>query len=78
MQYFGEEVTEDTTCQTLGSALCDNCSFHLSQPTQISKANDFHVVVDAIRDLPEHGIQKVHCNYTSVLLKPNEYNLGIA
>ena len=53
--YF-RDVPEDATWETLGSALCNNCSFNHNNPDEVSKTTDFKIIADAIKDLPEHGI----------------------
>ena len=60
LQYFGEDVTDDTCCTSLGGALCDNCEKLQGDNIQlISRTQEFSIVADAISDLPNHGIQKV-------------------
>lgn len=60
LQYFGEDVTADTCCTSLGGALCDNCEKLQGDSIQlISRTLEFSIVADAISDLPNYGIHKV-------------------
>ena len=58
---FGEDVTADTCCTSLGGALCDNCETLQGDNIQlVSRTQEFSIVADAISDLPNYGIHKVH------------------
>lgn len=58
LQYFGENISADATCHSLGGAPCDNCqSLPLCVPSQ--GQNDFKIIANAISDIPNHGIAQV-------------------
>jgi hypothetical protein len=60
--HFGEDITADTCCTSLGGALCDNCEKLEIQGDNIqlvSRIQEFSIVAEAISDLPNHGIHKV-------------------
>ena len=60
LQYFGEEITADVCCKSLGGATCDNCERLQTDGVQlVSRIQEFSIIADAISDLPNHGIKKV-------------------
>ena len=58
LQYFGENISADATCHSLGGALCDNCQ---ALPSRICSQgeSDFKIIANATSDIPNHGIAKV-------------------
>ena len=56
LRYFGEEVDDGATCESLGGAPCDNCQ---SEQTTCDGNPEFNIIADAINELLNHGITKV-------------------
>lgn len=65
LQYFGEDIEEDATCQSLGGAFCDNCQSRATSVTS-SGEDDFKIIADATIDLPKHGVAKVRNGITII------------
>lgn len=75
LDYFGEAVSDATSCISMGDALCDNCALSQVKTCEVSKADHFKIIADAITDLPEHGVHKVlHINSAIALICLYKYN----
>ena len=68
LQYFGKLIEEDSTCQSLEGALCDNCQ-EVAVCVPTPGEDDFRTISDAINELPNHGIAKVRGSQHPVLLQ---------